>query len=264
MPPNFISSRADKIFNVWSYQQVISCCNHRLRIWSWKLIMYNLFWNSGTPKICQKCYWSYLDSSWLDIRHLSTALKFFHNLRISLLATKVPINHKRQTDPKLSSQFLKKIPSKTWHCFLGLIDKTSSYSGLRKRRKYKQFFSYCSSLGTKQWLITIVVESGMWNRGAISELLRKAHIDQNSFHHWYAMLSEGCGGTKQVSAMLLLMVSSGQLQKRVSLHNCDIIQSNCREDYVKYFICRTSEGNKVQTFVFWMFSCENYHIKWYF
>lgn len=96
----------------------------------------------------------------------------------------------------------------------------------------------------------IVVESGISCRGAIYELLRKAHTDQNSFHHSYALLCEGTGGTKQVSNVLLLMVSSGQLQKRISLHDPGIAQSSWREDYVKPFICRTPERNKVLTFAF--------------
>lgn len=61
---------------------------------------------------------------------------------------------------------------------------------------------------------------------------RKAHIDQNSFHHCYAMLCQRIGGTNQGSDILLHRISSCQLQKSISLHDPGTAQSNERENCV--------------------------------
>lgn len=158
----------------------------------------------------------------------------------------------------------KNIPSKTWHCFLGLVDTTSSYSGLRKRRKYKQFFFYFSSLGTKQWLIMLVVDSGIWC-SSFSELTKKAHTDQNSFHHWYAKLHERTWGQQASKACAFIYGIVRPVTKESSpswsWYSTKRLEGRL---YVKPFICRTLERNKVQTFAFWMLSCKNCTIKWYF
>lgn len=91
---------------------------------------------------------------------------------------------------------------------------------------------------------------------------RKAHFDQNSFHHCYAMLWQRTGGTNRVSDILLHMTSSCQLQKRISLHDPDTAQSNQREDCVSNL--SIAEHLKETKCKFLRFECsagENCHIK---
>jgi len=91
---------------------------------------------------------------------------------------------------------------------------------------------------------------------------RKAHTDQNSFHHCYAMLCQRIVGINRVSDILLLISSSRQLQKRIFFRDPGTEQSNEREDSVSNL--SFAEHLKETKCKFLHFECspgENHHIK---